>query len=226
MAAVASHAIRKTASGVFVRSDTNIGLVAHSAFTGLNYAIHRSAEKSILRWLEKKCLEVPEKVLYTLGSGWAIAEDFAKHSEPHLLPEATIYSFLPLPDSPILINWFLTGRCPLACAYCYAEDLMRKDELEPTLDDIANYAKSILDLRPLVVVLTGGDPLFSPYLSKALELLYGKVGIVLDTSGFTFTKSHVSLFREFGVSVRISFDSERPAVNQRQRPLYPRYPRL
>lgn len=219
--------VRRTESGVFVRSDTNIGLLAHSPFTGLNYAVHASARRAVLKWLERKSVDAPEEIYkYTLGSGWAVDKDSARHSGPHLLPKASAFSFLPVPDSPILVNWFLTGHCPLACTYCYAEDLMRRDELEPTPDDIAIRAKAILDLRPLVVVLTGGDPLFSPYLSQAVHLLYGKVGIVLDTSGFTFTRSHLSLFKDFGVSVRISFDSERPAVNQRQRPLYPKYPQL
>jgi MoaA/NifB/PqqE/SkfB family radical SAM enzyme len=227
MAITISHKAKKTKSGVFIRRDTNIGLLAHSPFTGLNYAVHSSCEKPVLRWLERRGSEAPgDDFKYSLGAGWAIDKEKARHFGPHLLPSPSAFSFLQVPDSPILINWFLTGRCPLACTYCYAEDLMRKDELEPTPEDIGEHAKSILELNPLVVVLTGGDPLFSPYLSQAIHLLYGKVGIVLDTSGFTFTGNHLSLFREYGVSVRISFDSERPAVNQRQRPLYFKYPQL
>jgi sulfatase maturation enzyme AslB (radical SAM superfamily) len=131
-----------------------------------------------------------------------------------------------MPQGPILINWFLTGRCPLACVYCYAEDLMRNDALEPKSPDINRIAESILKLNPLVVVITGGDPLFSPYLHDAVKLLSGKVGIVVDTSAYTFSKRHLRLFKDHKVTVRISFDSERPKINQAQRPIYAEYPNL
>jgi MoaA/NifB/PqqE/SkfB family radical SAM enzyme len=103
---------------------------------------------------------------------------------------------------------------------------MRNDSLEPKLFDISRTAKSILSLNPLVVVLTGGDPLFSPYIEDAMNLLSGKVGIVVDTSAYTFSTKHLELFKQHRVNVRISFDSERPRVNQLQRPIYPGYPNL
>jgi MoaA/NifB/PqqE/SkfB family radical SAM enzyme len=227
MAIVATHKTRRTKSGLFVKPDRNIGLLVHSPFTGLNYAVHQSYQDSTLRWLEKRTGQAPSDAFrFTLGAGWAIDKSEARHTPQHLLPTASDFSVLQGSDTPILINWFLTGRCPLACVYCYAEDLMRREELEPALPDIEQYAETILELNPLVVVLTGGDPLFSPHLSKAIKLLSGKVGVVLDTSGFTLTSGHVKLFKDYGVSVRISFDSERPAVNQRQRPFYREYPQL
>jgi MoaA/NifB/PqqE/SkfB family radical SAM enzyme len=227
MAIVDTQKTRKTKSGIFVKGDANIGLLVHSPFTGLNYAVHSSYQRLVLKWLDQRTTQAPSDAFkYSLGAGWAIDKSEAKHISPQLLPSPSEFSFLQAPESPILINWFLTGRCPLACVYCYAEDLMRREEIEPTLQGIEQHAEAILELNPLVVVLTGGDPLFSPHLSAAIRLLYGKVGIVLDTSGFTLTSNHVSLFRKYGVSVRISFDSERPAVNQRQRPFYREYPQL
>ena len=103
---------------------------------------------------------------------------------------------------------------------------MRNDALEPKSQDIARTAKAILSLNPLVVVLTGGDPLFTPHIEDAVHLLSGKVGIVVDTSGYTFSAKHLELFKQHNVSVRISFDSERPKINQAQRPLYQGYPKL
>jgi MoaA/NifB/PqqE/SkfB family radical SAM enzyme len=103
---------------------------------------------------------------------------------------------------------------------------MRSDEFEPKVDSIEKIVKRILNLNPLVVVLTGGDPLFSPHLSLAIQLLSGKAGIVVDTSGYTFSSTHLELFKKYNVVLRISFDSERPKVNQAQRPLYPGYPKL
>ena len=115
---------------------------------------------------------------------------------------------------------------PLACKYCYAEDLMRDEALEPKSVDIERIVESILSLNPLVVVVTGGDPLFSGHLAEAMQLLSGKVGIVIDTSGYTFTPKHIELFKQHHVSVRISLDSERPKINQAQRPIHRKYPKL
>jgi MoaA/NifB/PqqE/SkfB family radical SAM enzyme len=103
---------------------------------------------------------------------------------------------------------------------------MRNEAQEPDSNNIDKTAKAILSYNPLVIVLTGGDPLFSPHLKHAIELLSGKVGIVIDTSAYTFTKSHLELFKKHKVAVRISFDSERPKLNQAQRPIYAGYPKL
>lgn len=61
-----------------------------------------------------------------------------------------------MPHQPILINWLITGRCPLTCRYCYVEDLMRDEALEPKSVDIERIVESILSLNPLVVVVKGG----------------------------------------------------------------------
>jgi MoaA/NifB/PqqE/SkfB family radical SAM enzyme len=218
---------KMTRSGIFVRSDPGFGLLAHSPYTGLTYAIHPSDIETVNKWLNSPSSQPPSEIYkFSLGADWAICVEEAKHPIPHLLPDQEAWSIVPTPASPILINWFLTGRCPLACTYCYAEDLMRNDALEPTSQDIKRTAEAILNLNPLVVVLTGGDPLFSPYLAEAVRLLSGKVGIVVDTSGYTFTNKHLELFKRHKVGVRISFDSERPRVNQSQRPIYSGYPKL
>src|ERR687898_259312 len=103
---------------------------------------------------------------------------------------------------------------------------MRDETLEPKSVDIERIVESILSLNPLVVVMTGGDPLFSGHLAEAAQLLSGKVDMVVDTSGYTFTPKHLELFKRHRVSVRISLDSERPKVNQAQRPLHPQYRKL
>src|SRR5919206_2385663 len=216
-----------TRSGLFIRSDPGFGLLVYSPFTGLTYAVHPADVTAVSRWLDTSDTEpLGDNYRFSLGAGWAIPKEEARHPIPHLLPNLESWRLLPMPHSPILINWFLTGRCPLACVYCYAEDLMRNDALEPKRIDIARIAKSILSLNPLVVVLTGGDPLFSPFIEDAVELLSGRVGIVVDTSAYTFSAKHLELFRRHNVNVRISFDSERPKVNQAQRPIYSGYPNL
>lgn len=227
MAVKAAGKTQRTESGLFIRRDRDFGLLVYSPFTGLTYAVSLSDARAVTNWLNTPGTEPPTTFYkLSIGAEWAVSREEAKHPIPHLLPNRESWPLLPMPNSPILINWFLTGRCPLACVYCYAEDLMRNESLEPKRIDIARTAKSILSLNPLVVVLTGGDPLFSPYVEDAVNLLSGKVGIIVDTSAYTFSAKHLELFKRHRVNVRISFDSERPRVNQAQRPIYPGYPNL
>jgi sulfatase maturation enzyme AslB (radical SAM superfamily) len=207
--------------------DEGFGLLAHSPYTGLTYAIDPSDADGVSQWLNNNSSEPPaDHYKYSLGAGWAVPLEKSRQHVPQLLPDRGAWPTLPTPRQPILINWLITGRCPLACKYCYAEDLMRDEALEPKSVDIERIVESILSLNPLVVVVTGGDPLFSGHLAEAIHLLSGRVGIVVDTSGYTFTPKHLELFKQHHVSVRISLDSERPKVNQAQRPLHRKYPKL
>ena len=218
---------KQTRSGLFLRRDDRLGLLVFSPFTGLMWAIHRDYEKPVAEWLESKEKACgPTAFRESLGAGWSIDISRARFPTPHLLPSPKAWKTLEAPDHPILINWFLTGRWPLACKYCYAEDLMRNESLEPDKEAIVRIAHEILARNPLAVVLTGGDPLFSPFLATALEVLSGRVGLILDTSGYTFNERHLRLFRQHQVSVRISLDSDRPHINQYQRPLHRQYEAL
>lgn len=212
--------VKKTTSGLYIRNDDKIGLLVYSPYTGLTYAVHHSDSQNAYKWLNKKkpkeLLEIYET---SLGAGWATSITNFVSIGQRLLPSPDLWTTLPATDYPILINWFLTGKCPLDCVYCYAEDLMRHRVDEPNEAGIVKRAEEILRLKPLVVVLTGGDPLSSPYLETALELLSGKVGLVVDTSAYGFSEKRLQLFKKYNVNVRISLDSEIPALNQRQRPL-------
>jgi sulfatase maturation enzyme AslB (radical SAM superfamily) len=222
-----TYTVRRTRSGLFVKTDRAIGMLVHSPFTGLTYAVHDSDSHQVSKWINSSKASAPSDVYQSsMGAGWAVPIENAKHPTSHLLPHPSLWSSIPSPESPILINWFLTGKCPLACLYCYAEDLMRNDAWEPSDSEIQEYGATILKLRPLVVVLTGGDPLFSPHLRRAVELLSGRVGLVVDTSGYTLTDKHIALFKRHEVTVRISFDAERPRVNDYQRPIFHGYPSL
>lgn len=219
-----SEIVQQTKSGLITRYDTGIGFLVYSPYSGLIFAVHQDDVPGVLAWLNKKDKHPPsEEYEKALGPGWIIRYDQAQYPMPQLLPESKYDEGILYTRYPMLINWFVTGRCPLACEYCYAEDLMRGKVREPETADIERVAKAILSYRPLVVVLTGGDPLFTQNLSKAIELLHERVGIIIDTSGYTFTSKHLSLFKRYNVTVRISFDSELPELNKDQRPLHHDY---
>ncbi|MEN6521155.1 MAG: radical SAM protein [Armatimonadota bacterium] len=209
----------RTQSGLFVRNDAEFGLLVYSPYSGLIHVVHPTESAAVKRWLDGKA-DCPNLERYErcLGAGWMIPLTEGRYSSPHLLPNKDAWTNLPTPHKPIVINWLLTGRCPLKCMYCYAEDLMRCEDVEPDDHRVEEIAHRILDLDPLVVVLTGGDPLVSPHLAHAIRLLSPRVGVVVDTSAYTFSARSLELFKENNVVLRISLDSERPRVNDLQRP--------
>ena len=219
----------QTKSGIFVREEPRVGLLTFSPFSGLFYACAEKDKNQALQWLDCEILSPPSKIYEkALGAGWSIDYTDAEYPKPHLLPPSaddwkttTIIS-----QRPFLINWLITGNCPLHCRYCYAQDLMHGNYSEPSTDTIKNTAKSILKYQPLVVVLTGGDPLVSPYFEEAIKLFHKKVGIIVDTSAFTLTQDHIRIFKEYGVFVRISLDSEIPRINNYLRPTLSKFKKL
>lgn len=223
-----SYKTRNTKSGLIIRYDDECGLFAYSPYNGLVFAIHPNHADAILAWLDKKSKKsLSTEYSNSLGAGWFTPLENAKYAIPNLLPiDDNLWGCLPKPKWPIVINWFITGNCPLACAYCYAEDLMRGKSKEPLKSDIHDIANKILSYNPLLVVLTGGDPLFTPNLSETIQQLYGKVGLMVDTCGYTFNENHLNLFKKYNVAVRISIDSEIPKVNKKQRFLHSDYRKL
>jgi len=88
---------------------------------------------------------------------------------------------------------------------------------EPTAGDMKRISGSILSYNPLAVVLTGGEPLLSPYLEECIRLLHGRTGIIVDTNGIYLNRHHIRLFKRYRVAVRISMDSPLPAYNDKLR---------
>lgn len=218
---------RKTRSGLFIREDELLGLLIFSPFTGQMYAVAGEYADPVVQWLDdSKALPEDADVIAALGAGWHLSRENAVARIPHLLPAKQYFDVSPQPSHPILINWFITGLCPLGCLYCYAEDMMRRRLPEPNQSAIEAIGEEILKVGPVAVVLTGGDPLFGPNLEPALDTIGGKTGVIIDTSGYTLNEKHIKLFRKHCVVIRISLDAERPQVHDFQRPLYAGYPQL
>lgn len=215
-----------TKSGLFIRDDKTMGLLVFSPYTGNIFVCHTSDKIDILQWLNKQTKTISSAIYEkALGPGWAIGIKESEYPQSHLLPSPDSYKKNPYPSYPIVINWLLTGACALECEYCYAEDLMRGKCKEPSKEDILKIAQAILSYNPLAVVLTGGDPLLSPHLEIVLAALYGKTGLIVDTSGFSFTEKHLNIFKKYEVFVRVSLDSEIPRVNDYFRvPIKPEKP--
>lgn len=215
---MSSEEVRETRSGLYVRHDADCGLLVYSPYSGLVFEIPESEGSDVVDWLEGKreCAPISDYE-HSLGAGWFVPCEDAWYPMSHLLAASgDTWDLVPIPRWPIVINWLLTGVCPLSCRYCDATDLMHNGE--PTASDIDDIVSAILSLRPLAVVLTGGEPLASPHLVTVIQELHHRVGIIIDTNAYLLKPDHLALFKQCNVAVRISFDSEQPWINEFLRP--------
>jgi MoaA/NifB/PqqE/SkfB family radical SAM enzyme len=213
-----SDKVYLTKSGLFVRIDDLVGMFVFSPYTGLVFMVHSKDIQTCLSWIDQNSVPPGEGIRQALGLGWDKLVERPIYPEPHYLFEQGVWERFPPPKrSPILINWFLTGVCPLSCQYCDAQDVMRAT-VEPTIETIQQIASRILSYNPLAVVLTGGEPLTSPYLEKCIEILHGRTGIMIDTNAVFLNDDTLQYIKNFGAVLRVSLDSPIPRVNDKLRP--------
>jgi MoaA/NifB/PqqE/SkfB family radical SAM enzyme len=122
-------------------------------------------------------------------------------------------------DRPLVVNCFATAECPLRCRYCYADDLMRREQQGARDDDVDLVAETAEAVPAMVAVITGGEPLARPDRTERLiSRLAGTKALVLDTSGAGDVEPLLPALRDARVHLRVSLDSFDPALNDRLRP--------
>lgn len=190
-------------SGVFFRDDKYLGMLAFSSRTGLIYAISHDRKTKFLEWLNGRKVQSKEfNQIARVGDNL----NLIKFESPHLIPSIESFKLTTHCEAPIVINWMLTKECNLNCGYCFAKDIIESDEPEEATA-IPRIAKTILSKNPIAVVLTGGDPLSSPFFADAIKQLSGKTGIIVDTNGIGLNKKSAETIRDAGGILRISIDS-------------------
>lgn len=213
--------VKKAKSGLYYRKDNDLGILVYSPFTGLIYSCKegRKGETILFDWINLKSEKIPGiQYLNSLGVGWHHKEILNdEHSQSCLLSSSGADLENYFTPMPLVINWLLTTKCPLNCIYCYAQDVM-KESKEPDAKTVSQTAKTILSYSPMVVTLTGGEPLSSPHLEFALKSLYGKTGVIVDTNGYSLQERHIKLFKKYDIFVRISLDTELINKNKILRP--------
>lgn len=127
------------------------------------------------------------------------------------------WTTLPIWDTPLVINWMITGNCNFHCVYCYAKDLMNSPSLEPDLKRVRETIENIRICQPVAVVITGGEPILSPYLEIIINELTQFSSVVIDTNATLLTEGHVKLFAKKQIHIRVSIDSPRPQINAKTR---------
>lgn len=113
--------------------------------------------------------------------------------------------------------WMFTAACPSRCAYCDLDSQRRLGRLDR--DEVVRVARELLALGFGEVMFAGGEPLLSPDLPAALEVLRGRVSTTVFTGGLPgMAERAVGVLAEGGVDRLVcSMDSGDAARNDRIR---------
>lgn len=134
------------------------------------------------------------------------------------------FASLPAASRPLLVNCFATAHCPLACAYCYADDLMMPYRAQPETDLPHRVIAMADSIDAMVAVVTGGEPLAKPTQSAELiNKLATTKAVVVDSSGVGDLSALLPSIQETRAHLRISLDSAVPKINDAQRPVGRRF---
>jgi radical SAM protein with 4Fe4S-binding SPASM domain len=110
------------------------------------------------------------------------------------------------------VIWVLESACPSRCAYCDIESQQGRRALSP--DEVAAAARDVIDAGFREVIFVGGEPLLSPALPAALDVLAGRCEVALFTGGVpNFVARAVELVGRGVDRLVFSIDSARDGDN-------------
>lgn len=119
-------------------------------------------------------------------------------------------------ERPFTVAWELTRACALACVHCRAEAQPRRDPRELSTAEAFEVVDQLVELRPPVLVLTGGDPLMRADLFAIAERAVRRglrVAVSPTTTGLC-TRDRLERLRDAGVSmVHVSLDGADAATH-------------
>jgi MoaA/NifB/PqqE/SkfB family radical SAM enzyme len=121
--------------------------------------------------------------------------------------------------TPMTYYVIFSGRCNLACTYCY---IYRETEPSLSGEDMFRIVRQAKDLsgKGFNISLSGGEPMIFKPLYDTLALAH-KLGVNFGftTNGLALTKSNVEKALAYDpFNVNISLDSTDPKVNESLRP--------
>lgn len=85
-----------------------------------------------------------------------------------------VFSETDLNQRPFLVFWEVTRACALACKHCRAVAQPRPHPDELTHEEALKLIDQLAELRPPMLVLTGGDPVMRPDLLDLIRTAAGK----------------------------------------------------
>ena len=85
-----------------------------------------------------------------------------------------VFSETDLNERPFLVFWEVTRACALACRHCRAVAQPRPHPDELTHEEALRLIDQLAELRPPMLVLTGGDPVMRPDILELIRAASGK----------------------------------------------------
>jgi MoaA/NifB/PqqE/SkfB family radical SAM enzyme len=146
----------------------------------------------------------------------------AKFSLSRAIKSATSGLHSYFTNSPLVVSYEVTLSCNCNCRHCDLGGL-KKDEKQIKPEEYGDLTQR---LKPLVVQISGGEPLLRRDLAavvKAIKQVNGLPYVILVTNGVLLSKDNYLLLREAGVnqfSVSLDFPDERHDEFRRRPGLY------
>jgi radical SAM protein with 4Fe4S-binding SPASM domain len=113
---------------------------------------------------------------------------------------------IPFLSAPASIDFFITSRCNLSCAHCFA-NRSQQEKTDLPLKDIDSVLNQLEQMGVLEVRITGGEPLLHREITKILQLLGEKrVRKVLLTNGTLLSEEIVLVLKASGITPTVSLD--------------------
>ncbi|HSV49420.1 MAG TPA: radical SAM protein [Candidatus Acidoferrales bacterium] len=140
-------------------------------------------------------------------------------SAPQTQVNPDFYSRFPIPflSAPATIDFFITSRCNLHCAHCYADKKEHQASNYP-LTAIEAVFDQLEQLGVLEVRISGGEPLLHKGILQILGLM-GKKRFrkILLTNGTLLTEETVMALKDSGITPTISLDDCIPEAHDQFR---------
>lgn len=115
--------------------------------------------------------------------------------------------------APISVCWLIERDCNLDCIYCFSQS---KNKLDKT-DNFLQVAENILSLKPITIILTGGEPTLNIHIKEILEYIGIRALTIIDSNGTTNIWPELIPYLKNSI-VRFSIDSLDSEIIKQVRP--------
>lgn len=110
---------------------------------------------------------------------------------------------------PFVVIWEITRACSLACRHCRASANVHRHPLELTTTESFRLIDQVVQTRPALFILTGGDPVRRPDLESLVEYAAGRglrVGLSPSATPEFVAKDFTALKRAGVARISLSLD--------------------
>jgi MoaA/NifB/PqqE/SkfB family radical SAM enzyme len=120
---------------------------------------------------------------------------------------------------PAAIMWDVTNRCNLSCLHCYNQSGSRPPVPDLTTAEMLAIGRQIIEVKPFIVCLCGGEPLLREDILEIISLLHPHVlSVNMVSNGYSLDEEMATKLVQAGIgSVQISLDGATPETHDRFR---------